>query len=96
VSDPGIKLPPLSIHQSRPFWPRLSLITARAMAVTTQPSMTSLSNYSILQEPNVPRGLRDFCNSFWGEADEGATVLLTRMRTAIKTSEELQTFWTQR
>ncbi|KAF8627658.1 hypothetical protein AX15_004350 [Amanita polypyramis BW_CC] len=70
-----------------------------AMMVRPQQSTSTLSTYSIPQEPGndvYASGSRDFCNSFWGEGDEGTTVLLTRMRNAIRTSEELQNFWTQR
>lgn len=38
----------------------------------------------------------DFCNSFWGSGDVGTNVLLTRMRGATKTTEEIRRFWIER
>lgn len=70
-----------------------------ATLVRAQQSTSTLSNYSIVQDyanDPYPSGSRDFCNSFWGEGDEGANVLFTRMKSAMKTSEELQNYWTQR
>ncbi|KAF8339340.1 SH3 domain-containing protein [Amanita rubescens] len=70
-----------------------------ATVVRAQQSTSTISNYSILQDyanDPYPSGSRDFCNSFWGEGDEGANVLFTRMKSAMKTSDELQNFWTQR
>ncbi|KAK2463074.1 hypothetical protein APHAL10511_004729 [Amanita phalloides] len=70
-----------------------------ATAVLSHQSTSTLSNYSIIQEyggGSYASGSRDFCNSFWGDGDEGTTVLFTRMKSAIRTSEELQNFWSQR
>src|SRR6266550_6383105 len=69
-----------------------------ATVVRAQQSTSTISNYSILQDyasDPYPSGSQDFCNSFWGEGDEGANVLFTRMKSAMKTSDELQNFWTQ-
>jgi hypothetical protein len=38
----------------------------------------------------------DFCNAFWGIADGGYDVLLTRIRGAARTTEELRAFWKER
>lgn len=38
----------------------------------------------------------DFCNSFWGQGDDGVNVLLARMRDTAKTTEELKSFWNER
>jgi len=39
---------------------------------------------------------RDFCNSFWGPGDDGVHILLSRMRGATKTTEEIRRFWVER
>ena len=39
----------------------------------------------------------DFCNAFWGkEPEKGVEALLTRMRVAGRTLEELRAFWRER
>ncbi|KAG5653795.1 hypothetical protein H0H81_010465 [Sphagnurus paluster] len=38
----------------------------------------------------------DFCNSFWGPGNDGVNILLSRMRGATKTTEELRLFWNER
>lgn len=38
----------------------------------------------------------DFCNSFWGPGATASTVLFARMRSAVKTTEELRDFWEER
>ncbi|KAF8633321.1 hypothetical protein AX17_004494 [Amanita inopinata Kibby_2008] len=70
------------------------------MSIRTQPSTSSLSSYPAIQPfgNDSPNGTisRDFCNSFWGDGDEGPNALFTRMRSAVKTSEGLRNFWSER
>ncbi|KAF9462385.1 hypothetical protein BDZ94DRAFT_1261233 [Collybia nuda] len=60
----------------------------------------SLSRYSEARSPVEDQysGNRstDFCNSFWGPGDDGVNILLSRMRGAAKTTEELRSFWSER
>jgi hypothetical protein len=41
-------------------------------------------------------GTKDFCNSFWGPGDDGVNILFSRMKGAMKTTEELKHFWSER
>lgn len=38
----------------------------------------------------------DFCNAFWGQGDRGYEVIMTRLRGAAKTIEELRAFFKER
>ncbi|KAG6865464.1 hypothetical protein C0991_002291 [Blastosporella zonata] len=63
-------------------------------------SSTSLSQYNGAQgsgsDPLYGEPSRDFCNSFWGPGDDGVNILLSRMRGATKTTDELRHFWNER
>lgn len=48
-----------------------------------------------VEEPYDSRP-NDFCNSFWGPGEDGVNILLSRMRGAAKTTEELRNFWNER
>lgn len=65
---------------------------------TRRSSSTSLSLYPRAQSRDEELGNRslDFCNAFWGIADGGYDVLLARIRGAVKTTEELRSFWKER
>jgi hypothetical protein len=68
------------------------------MSARRQPSTTSLSKYMRTEQPDDPTSNRslDFCNAFWGMADEGVDVLFARMRGAARTVDELRNFWKER
>jgi hypothetical protein len=68
------------------------------MAARRTSSTTSLSKYAKAQagEDDLANRSLDFCNAFWGIADGGYDVLLTRMRGAARTTEELRAFWKER
>ncbi|KAL1678220.1 hypothetical protein EV122DRAFT_290452 [Schizophyllum commune] len=38
----------------------------------------------------------DFCNSFWGPGASAATVVFSRMRSGMRTTEQLREFWEER
>ena len=38
----------------------------------------------------------DFCNSFWGPVASAATVVFSRMRSGMRTTEQLREFWEER
>ncbi|KLT45498.1 hypothetical protein CC85DRAFT_306682 [Cutaneotrichosporon oleaginosum] len=38
----------------------------------------------------------DFCNAFWGPGDRGYEVIMTRLRSAAKTVDDLKAFWKER
>ncbi|GJJ08525.1 hypothetical protein Clacol_002743 [Clathrus columnatus] len=64
------------------------------------PSTTSLSKY-VRDGPEADEGeldnrSHDFCNAFWGIAYGGYEVLLTRLRGAARTTEDLKAFWKER
>ncbi|KIJ51231.1 hypothetical protein M422DRAFT_65254 [Sphaerobolus stellatus SS14] len=69
------------------------------MSARRQSSTTSLQRYARSQQVNdaelANRSL-DFCNAFWGIADGGYDVLLARIRGAVRTTEELRSFWKER
>ncbi|KAG5644505.1 hypothetical protein DXG03_008247 [Asterophora parasitica] len=69
------------------------------MAVQAQASITS-SQYANNRAPDTDSlygsSSRDFCNSFWGPGDDGVNILFSRMRGAIKTTDELRQFWNER
>ena len=67
------------------------------MSTRRTPSTTSLSKYARgLAEEGLSNRSLDFCNAFWGVADGGYDVLLTRVRGAARTTEELRAFWKER
>lgn len=69
------------------------------MAAPAQHSTTdSLTRYADARSPvEDPYGRpNDFCNSFWGPGDDGVNILLSRMRGAAKTTDELRNFWNER
>ena len=68
------------------------------MSARRTPSTTSLSKYARSQatEEGLANRSLDFCNAFWGIADGGYDVLLTRVRGAARTTEELRAFWKER
>lgn len=69
------------------------------MTTLAQHSATSLSRYASTRShgDDVTGPLsRDFCNSFWGTGDDGVNMLFSRMRGAIKTTDELRSFWNER
>ncbi|KAJ7198479.1 SH3 domain-containing protein [Mycena pura] len=70
------------------------------MAVRRQSSSTSLARYAVAKSPGVDlyngSASRDFCNSFWGMGDAGVNILFARMRGAIRTTDELRSFWKER
>ncbi|KAF7290061.1 SH3-domain-containing protein [Mycena chlorophos] len=69
-------------------------------SVRRQSSSTSLARYAIAKSPGVDlyngSTSRDFCNSFWGTGDAGVNILFARMRGAIRTTDELRSFWKER
>ena len=67
-----------------------------AMSARRQASTTSLSRYARAGSPDFTSRSLDFCNAFWGLGDGGVEVLFARMRGAMRTMEELRTFWKER
>ncbi|BEI85420.1 hypothetical protein CcaverHIS002_0508210 [Cutaneotrichosporon cavernicola] len=64
-------------------------------------STASLSRYyhgqnGEAQEVDLTDPSLDFCNAFWGQGDRGYEVIMTRLRGAAKTVEELKAFWKER
>ncbi|BEJ16271.1 hypothetical protein CspHIS471_0508760 [Cutaneotrichosporon sp. HIS471] len=64
-------------------------------------STVSLSRYyhgqnGEAQEVDLTDPSLDFCNAFWGQGDRGYEVIMTRLRGAAKTVEELKAFWKER
>lgn len=65
-------------------------------------SATSLSRYyhgsngEPPQEEDLTDPSFDFCNAFWGQGDRGYEVIMTRLRGAAKTIDELRAFWKER
>lgn len=64
-------------------------------------STTSLSRYyhgtnGEPQHEDLTDPSLDFCNAFWGQGDRGYEVIMTRLRGASKTIEELRAFWKER
>ncbi|KAF8466521.1 hypothetical protein JB92DRAFT_3061254 [Gautieria morchelliformis] len=68
------------------------------MSARRTSSTTSLSKYARVQgtEEGLANRSLEFCNAFWGIADGGYDVLLTRIRGAARTTEELRAFWKER
>ncbi|GMK55472.1 hypothetical protein CspeluHIS016_0205280 [Cutaneotrichosporon spelunceum] len=48
------------------------------------------------QEVDLTDPSLDFCNAFWGQGDRGYEVIMTRLRGAAKTVDELKAFWRER
>ncbi|KAF7291820.1 SH3-domain-containing protein [Mycena chlorophos] len=74
--------------------------SAPAAVPTTTSSPYNLMRYAIAKSPDVDpfhgSSSRDFCNSFWGEGDEGVNVLFVRLRGAARTTDDLRKFWQER
>ena len=66
------------------------------MATRRQSSTTSLAKFAHVSSPELNNRSYDFCNSFWGEGDNGVDVLFARIRGAMRTMEELRAFWKER
>ncbi|KAJ7258177.1 SH3 domain-containing protein [Mycena rebaudengoi] len=70
------------------------------MTVHRSSSTTSLSRYATAKSPGVDpyngSRSREFCNSFWGQDDDGVNVLFARMRGAARATEDLRNFWKER
>ncbi|TBU44386.1 hypothetical protein BD309DRAFT_1027146 [Dichomitus squalens] len=66
------------------------------MSARRQASTTSLSRYARAGSPDFSSRSLDFCNAFWGLGDGGVEVLFARMRGAMRTMEELRSFWKER
>ncbi|KAF8339352.1 SH3 domain-containing protein [Amanita rubescens] len=66
------------------------------MSTRRQPSTTSLSKYARAHSPIPQNRSLDFCNAFWGLNDAGVDVLFARMRGAVRTMDELKTYWKER
>ena len=67
------------------------------MSARRTASTTSLSKYARgPPDEGLSNRSLDFCNAFWGVADGGYDVLLTRIRGAARTTEELRAFWKER
>ncbi|KZV84348.1 hypothetical protein EXIGLDRAFT_727278 [Exidia glandulosa HHB12029] len=66
------------------------------MSARRQSSTTSLSKYARADDADYSQRSLDFCNAFWGIADQGVDVLFARMRGAARTVEELRAFWKER
>ncbi len=61
-----------------------------------QSSSTSMARFARESEA-VDLHSPDFCNAFWGkDPEKGVEALLTRMRIAGRTVEELRAFWRER
>ena len=67
-----------------------------ASSARRQSSSTSLSKYARAHSPDFADHSLDFCNAFWGLGDGGVDVLFARLRGAMRTTEELRTFWKER
>jgi hypothetical protein len=48
------------------------------------------------QEDDLTDPSLDFCNAFWGQGDRGYEVIMTRLRGAAKTVDDLKAFWKER
>ncbi|RDX43395.1 hypothetical protein OH76DRAFT_1361231 [Lentinus brumalis] len=66
------------------------------MSARRQASTTSLSRYARAGSPDFANRSLDFCNAFWGLGDGGVDVLFARMRGAMRTMEELRSYWKER
>lgn len=49
-----------------------------------------------INEDNLTDPSLDFCNAFWGQGDRGYEVIMTRLRGASKTVDDLKAFWKER
>lgn len=69
-------------------------MAASAQHSTADSLYTTRSPVDEYRGPAQPQN--EFCNSFWGPGDDGVNILLSRMRGAAKTTDELRNFWNER
>ncbi|WVF72380.1 hypothetical protein IAT40_007195 [Kwoniella sp. CBS 6097] len=81
---------------SQPPEPRRSQSTTSLSRLYQGSSSSGPNGGAAFTEAELSDPKMDFCNAFWGTGDRGFDVVMTRLRGAGRTVEELRSYWKER